>query len=145
MTLSTWFCFELFSSSLIFTYTTAQLTFSIRTVNIYPTYCHTHTHNRFMALWILSGKSRVSRYQKKHSLTHLWWSSIIPYMLPPSITIHSVCSIYVPDSLLTQSLCGFSLVYFLAWHIPLYTTCISSPMTVFFSQHMLIASQPVWL
>jgi len=28
------------------------------------------THNRFMALWILSGTTRVSRYQKKHSPTH---------------------------------------------------------------------------
>jgi len=31
---------------------------------------HTHTHNHFTALWILSGKTRVSRYQKKHSRTH---------------------------------------------------------------------------
>jgi len=30
---------------------------------------HTHTHNRFTALWILSGTTRVSRYQKKHSPT----------------------------------------------------------------------------
>ena len=27
-------------------------------------YRHTHTHNRFTALWNLSGKTRVSRYQK---------------------------------------------------------------------------------
>jgi len=32
---------------------------------------HTHTHNRFTALWNLSGKTRVSRYQKKHSPTTL--------------------------------------------------------------------------
>ena len=31
---------------------------------------HTHTHNRFTALWNLSGTTRVSRYQKKHSPTH---------------------------------------------------------------------------
>ena len=30
------------------------------------THTHTHTHNRFTALWNLSGKTRVSRYQKKH-------------------------------------------------------------------------------
>jgi len=29
-----------------------------------------HTHNRFTALWNLSGTTRVSRYQKKHSPTH---------------------------------------------------------------------------
>ena len=32
---------------------------------------HTHTHNRFTALWNLSGKTWVSRYQKKHSPTTL--------------------------------------------------------------------------
>jgi len=32
---------------------------------------HTHTHNHFMALWILSGTTRVSWYQKKHSPTHI--------------------------------------------------------------------------
>jgi len=32
---------------------------------------HTHTHNRlFTVLWNLSGTTRVSRYQKKHSPTH---------------------------------------------------------------------------
>jgi len=31
---------------------------------------HTHTHNRFTALWNLSGTTRVSRYPKKHSPTH---------------------------------------------------------------------------
>jgi len=30
----------------------------------------TYTHNRFMASWILSGTTRASRYQKKHSPTH---------------------------------------------------------------------------
>jgi len=39
---------------------------------------HTYTHSRFMALWILSGTTRVSRYQKKHSPTHPSWSSNIP-------------------------------------------------------------------
>jgi len=34
-------------------------------------YLSTHTqHNRFMALWNLSGTTRMSRFQKKHSPTH---------------------------------------------------------------------------
>jgi len=33
---------------------------------------NTHTHNRFMALWILSGKTLVSQYQKKHSPTYTY-------------------------------------------------------------------------
>ena len=31
---------------------------------------HTHTHNRFMALWILSGITWVSRYQKGKTNLH---------------------------------------------------------------------------
>ena len=34
------------------------------------TYIYIHTQNRFTYLWILSGTTRVSRYQKKHSPTH---------------------------------------------------------------------------
>ena len=33
---------------------------------------HTHTHNRFTALWILSGTTWLSRCQKKHSPTHTY-------------------------------------------------------------------------
>jgi len=33
---------------------------------------HTITHNHLMALWILSGTTRVSQYQKKHSPTHTY-------------------------------------------------------------------------
>jgi len=51
----------------------------------------TCTHNHFTAPWILPGTTRVSRYQKKHfTHSHLSWSSVIPYLLPPSITIHGI-------------------------------------------------------
>jgi len=45
-----------------------------RSVPIMLTLCcnDTHTHNHFTALWILSGTTRVSRYQKKHSPTHTY-------------------------------------------------------------------------
>ena len=33
---------------------------------------HTHTHNHFTAVWILSGTTWVSQYQKKHSPTHTY-------------------------------------------------------------------------
>jgi len=52
---------------------------------------HTHTHNCFTALWILFGTTRVSRYQKKHSSTHTYrGSSIVPYLLHLSTTIHGI-------------------------------------------------------
>jgi len=31
-----------------------------------------HTHNCFMAVWVLCGTTRVSRYQKKHSPTYTY-------------------------------------------------------------------------
>ena len=34
------------------------------------TVVNSHTHSHFTALWILSGTTRVSRYQKKHSPNH---------------------------------------------------------------------------
>jgi len=54
---------------------------------------HTHTHNHLTNLWILSGTSRVSRYQKKHSLTTLIVVINHPYQLSPSTTIHSILPI----------------------------------------------------
>jgi len=61
---------------------------------------------------------------------HLAWSSIIPYLLPPSIFYnpwHPPCSMYVFDSLFPQSLSKFSLLYLLAWHPLLHTPYSSSP------------------
>ena len=88
-----------------------------------------HTHNHFMALWMLSGTTRVSRYQKKHSLTHTYHgyqSSLSAFSIyydpwhPPYL-------IHVLYSLSPQSLSNFSLVILLAWHPPLHTPYISSP------------------
>jgi len=45
------------------------------------THTHTHTHNHFAALWNLSGTTRVSRYQKKHSPTHSYLTlDLNPFM-----------------------------------------------------------------
>jgi len=90
---------------------------------------HTHTHNRFTALWILSGTTRVSRYQKKHSPTHTHHghqsslSAFSIYYNPwqPRYSIHVLCSLF------PQSLSKFSMVCLLAWHPPLHTPYISSP------------------
>jgi len=40
---------------------------------------------------------------------------------------YPLCSTYIPDSLLPQSVSKFSLVYLLAWHPQLHTSYISSP------------------
>jgi len=84
------------------------------------------THNHFTALWIFSGTTRVSRYQKKHSPTHTYRGHQ-SYLSAFSIYYdpwHPPCSIHVPDSLFPQSLSKFYLVYLLAWHPPLHTPYI---------------------
>jgi len=60
-------------------------------VCVHQFYFHfTHTQP-FTALWILSGTIRVTGYLKKHLSTHTpSWSSIIPYLLCPSITIRGI-------------------------------------------------------
>jgi len=86
------------------------------------------TYNHFTALWILSGTTRVSRYQKKHSPTHTYRghrSSLICF-IHVMRSWHPPCSIHTPDSLFPQSLSKFSLVYLLAWHPSLHTPYISS-------------------
>jgi len=65
-----------------------------------------YTRNRFMALWILSGTTRVSRYQKKHSPTHTHrgrqssLSAFSSYYDPwhPPYSIHMLYSLF-PQSL----------------------------------------------
>jgi len=72
---------------------------------------------------------RMSRYQKKHSPTHthhghqksLSASSIYYNPWHPTYSIHALYSLF------PQSLSKFSLVYLLAWHLPLHTPYISSP------------------
>ena len=100
---------------------------------------HTYTHNRFTALWILSGTTRVSRYKKKHSPTHKYCghqsslSASSIYYNP----WHPLYSNPVLYSLFPQSLSKFSLVYLLAWHPLLHTPYISSP-----NHYLLFATIP---
>jgi len=50
-------------------------------------------HNHFTALCILSGTTRVSQYQKKHSPTHTYCVINHPYLLLPSNTIHGILTV----------------------------------------------------
>jgi len=65
-----------------------------------------YTHNRFTALWILSGTTRVSLYQKNHSPTHTYRGHQLS-LSASSICYdpwHPPCSIYVLESFSTISL-----------------------------------------
>jgi len=99
---------------------------------VYSVNCHYYYYynNHSTALWILSRTTRVSRCQKKHSLTY-YTIVVINHPLHASSIFydpwHPPCSIYVPDSRFPQSLSKFSLIDLLAWHPPLNTPYISSP------------------
>jgi len=87
-----------------------------------------------MALWILSGTTRVSRYQKKHPPTqetvtnsHLSCSSIIPYLLPPSVTIHGILPVQFMCLTVFFHNLSPSVLWSTFWHPPLHTPYISSP------------------
>jgi len=108
---------------------------------------HTHTHNHFTALWMLSGTTWVSRYQKKHSPTHTYCnhqSSLICFLHLLRSVASSLFNLRAWQSFSTISL---SFLWFTSWpgtlHFILHT--FLDPIIVFFSQHMPIPSQPVLL
>jgi len=75
------------------------------------THTHTHTHNHFTALWILSGTTQVSWYQKKHSPTHTYHGhqlSPIRFLHPTRSMASSLFNPHAWQSFL-QSLSKFSL------------------------------------
>ena len=60
---------------------------------------------------------------------HLSFSSIIPYLLPPSFMIHGILLVqFTCLAVFFHNFClKFSFIYLLAWHPPLHTPYISSP------------------
>ena len=101
-----------------------------------------HTHNCFIALWILSGTTRVSRYQKKYSPTHThrghqYFVSTIHGILPIQSTCFTVFFHNLSPSFLWSTSWPGTL------HFILHT--FLHPVIVFFSQDMPIPSQPVLL
>jgi len=76
----------------------------------------------------LSGTTRVSRYQKIHSPTHLSWSSSNLCQLLPSTTIRNIVPVQFSClKVFAQPLSMSSLVYLLVWSPPPHTPYISSP------------------
>jgi len=97
------------------------------------THTHIYTHNRFTALWILSGTTRVSWYQKKHSPTHTHRGHQSSYLLPPSTTIHGILPI---QSTCFMSFSTISLQVFFGLPLglapPLHTPLFLHPIVIFF-------------
>jgi len=75
-----------------------------------PHHTHTHTHNHFTALWILSGTTGVSHYQKKHSPTHTYrghQSSLICFLHRLWSIASSLINLHAWQSFSTISLQAF--------------------------------------
>ena len=102
------------------------------------TQMHTHTHNHFKALWILSGTTWVSRYQKKHSPTHTYRGhqlSLVCFIRQftcLTIFFHNFSPSFLRS---TSWLCTLHFIL----HIFLHS------IIVFFLRHMPIPSKPVLL
>ena len=53
---------------------------------------------------------------------HLLWSSVIPNLLPLSITIHGILPVQFTCLIVFSTISKFSLVYLLAWHPQLHSS-----------------------
>jgi len=92
----------------------------------------------------------LSQYQKKHSPTHTYHghqSSIIPYLLPPSFTIHGMLLVQFTCLTVFFHNLSPSFLWFTSWpgtlNFILHT--FLHPIIVIFSQHMPIPLRPVLL
>jgi len=90
---------------------------------------HTHTQPFYGSVEIVWDNPREPVPEETFTLSHLSWTSVISYLLPPSsVMIHSILPVqFTCLTVFPQSLSKFSLFYLLAWHPPLHTPYISSP------------------
>jgi len=69
----------------------------------YSTFCHITTATTTTILW-LSGFDRdnLDELVPEETFTHshVLWSSIIPYLIPPSITIHGIFPVQLKDRII---------------------------------------------
>ena len=81
---------------------------------------HTHTQPFYGSLDFVRDNPGEPVSEETFTHSHLLWSSVIPYLLPPSIT---GAKTVVQFTCLTvfSTFSKFSLVYLLAWHPPLCT------------------------
>jgi len=89
------------------------------------THTHTHTQPFYSSLDFVQDNPGEQVSEETFTHSHLSWSSIIPYLLPPFITIHGILSVqFMCLTGFFHNLSKFSLVY-LSWP-PLHTSYISS-------------------
>jgi len=106
---------------------------------------HTHTQPFYSSLDFVRDNQGEPVPEETFTHSHLSWSSIISYLLPPSIMIHGILSFNLRASLSLSLSLSLSPSFLLStsWpgtlHFILHT--FLHPVIVFFSQHMPIPSQ----
>jgi len=84
-------------------------------INLHISHCsthrHTHTHTTILQLsGFCMGRPRSAGRRITFTHSHLSWSSVHPYLLPPSTTIHGILS--VQFMCLTVFFHNLSLIFF---------------------------------
>jgi len=107
------------------------------------THTHTHTQPFYGSLDFVRDNPGELVPEETFIHSHLSWSSIIPYLLSPSITIHGILSQFTCLAVFFHNLSPF--LWSASWpgtlHFILHT--FLHPIIVFFLQPMPIPSQPV--
>ena len=108
---------------------------------------HTRTQPFYGSLDFVRDNPGDSVPEETFTHSNLSWSSIIPYQLPPSITIHDILSVQVTCLTIFFHNLSPSFLWSTSWsgtpHLILRT--FLHPIIVFFSQHMPISLQPILL
>jgi len=100
-----------------------------------------YNYNHFTALWTLSGTTRVSRYQKKHSPSHTYrghQSSLICFLRLLRSFLYNLCAWQSFSTIFLQS---FLWSTFWPGTLPFILHTSFHPIIAFFSQHIPIPSQ----
>jgi len=103
----------------------------------------TNTHNRFAAVWILSGQSgRASTRRNTHCAnSHLAWSLVISYLLPPYVMMYGILPVqFMCLTVFFHNLCP-RFLWSTSWPGTLHFILLTflHPVIVFFSQHIPIS------
>ena len=108
---------------------------------------NTHKHNCFTALDFVWDNPGELVPEETFTHLHLSWSSVIPYLLPPSIMIHGILPVQLTCLRVFLHNLSPSFLWSTSWpdtlNFILHTFLHS--ITVFFLQHMPILSQRVLL
>jgi len=107
----------------------------------------THTQLFYSSLDFVRDNSDEPVSEETFTHSHLSWSALVPYLLPPSIMVHGILSVQFMCLTVFFHNLSPSFLWSASWpstlHFILHT--FLHPIILFFSQHMPIPSQPFLL